>query len=464
MEYKGPGEDTIAAIATPMGRGGIGIVRISGPRAKETAQKVFKPRGTVQELKSHHLYVGHFCDPSSGEIIDEVLLSYMKQPRSYTREDVVEINSHSGPYLLTRILQVILEQGIRLARPGEFTFRAFMNGRIDLTQAEAIVDLINSKSDRGLQLAAMQISGVLRSTIEELRQRALDLIAHVEAAIDFPEEDFAVLPREETVSRIEHELLSPIRRMIADHDRRKLWMDGIKLVIVGRVNAGKSSLLNRLLNEQKAIVTPHPGTTRDVIESTIQINGIPFRIVDTAGFRKAKGEVEKIGVRMAEEQMAQADLVLLVIDQSRTLNQEDIRLIQKAKKDKSIAVVNKVDLPSRLDERRLSSLLGGLPKVRVCAIRGDGIHELKERIAHTVMTGRITGDSGSMAPNVRHTQALARALEAFSRASETINEDLPYEITAMELHMGLDALGEITGETTSDEILDRIFSEFCLGK
>ncbi|MBW2065566.1 MAG: tRNA uridine-5-carboxymethylaminomethyl(34) synthesis GTPase MnmE [Deltaproteobacteria bacterium] len=464
MKYKGPGEDTIAAIATPIGQGGIGIVRISGPRAKETARKIFKPKGPVQELKSHHLYLGHFCDPSSGEIIDEVLLSYMKQPCSYTREDVVEINSHSGYYLLTRILQVILDQGIRLARPGEFTFRAFMNGRIDLTQAEAIVDLINSKSDRGLQLAATQISGLLRSTIEELRQRALDLIAHVEAAIDFPEEDFALLPREETISRMERELLSPIRRMIADHDQRKLWMHGIKLVIVGRVNAGKSSLMNRLLNEQKAIVTPYPGTTRDIIESTIQINGIPFRVVDTAGFRKARGEVERIGVRMAEEQMAQADLILLVIDQSRTLNQEDLRLIKKANKENSIAVVNKVDLPPRLDEGRLFSLLGGLPTVRISALRGDGIHELKERIADTVMTGRITGDSSPIAPNVRHTQALTRSLEAFSRAAETINEDLPYEITALELHNGLEALGEITGETTGDEILDRIFSHFCLGK
>lgn len=464
MENKGPGEDTIAAIATPIGQAGIGIVRISGDKAKDVARRVFRPRTPIQDFESHRLYLGHFLDPGTGDIVDEVLLTYMKSPRSYTREDVIEINSHSGHFLLAKILQVILGEGIRLARPGEFTFRAFMNGRVDLTQAEGIVDLINSRSERGLQLAAGQINGVLRKSIEQLRQRALDLLAHLEAAIDFPEEDFATLPKESTISRMEEDLVSPIERIIASHDQRKIWLDGMRLVIVGRVNVGKSSLLNRLLNEERAIVTPYPGTTRDVIESTIHIHGLPFRIADTAGIRKARGEVEKIGVRLAQEEMAKADLSLLVIDQSRPLNQEDIRIIQKAHREKCILVINKIDLSSRLDERELTPLAEGRPMVKISALTGAGIPRLKEKIKEVTLAGTIEGGAAPFAPNLRHKQALTEASDAFKRAVASIREDLPYEITAMELHSGLDALGEVTGETTSDEILDRIFSRFCLGK
>jgi len=464
MENKGSGEDTIAAIATPIGQAGIGIVRISGDKAKDVARRVFRPKTPTQDFESHRLYLGHFIDPATGESIDEVLLTYMKSPRSYTREDVIEINSHSGHFLLAKILQVLLGEGIRLARPGEFTFRAFMNGRIDLTQAEGVVDLINSRSERGLQLAAEQIKGALRKTIEELRQRALDMLAHLEAAIDFPEEDFATLHKEPTISQMEEDLVSPIERIIASHDQRKLWLEGVRLVIVGRVNVGKSSLLNRLLNEERAIVTPYPGTTRDVIESTIHIHGLPFRIADTAGIRKARGEIEKIGVHLAQEEMAKADLSLLVIDQSRPLNQEDIRIIRQANRDKCILVINKIDLSPRLDETKLTPLAECRPIVRISALTGAGISQLKEKIKEATLAGTVDGGTSPFVPNLRHKQVLLEASNAFKRAVASIREDLPYEVTAMELHSGLDALGEVTGETTSEEILDRIFSQFCLGK
>ncbi|NIR12994.1 MAG: tRNA uridine-5-carboxymethylaminomethyl(34) synthesis GTPase MnmE, partial [Desulfobacterales bacterium] len=271
--------------------------------AREIAEKIFRPKDTTKPLQSHHLYLGYLIDPSSEQIIDEVLLSLMKAPHSYTREDVVEINAHSGYLLLSTILQIALSEGARLAKPGEFTFRAFINGRIDLTQAEAIVDLINSKSERGLQLASEQIRGEFRAEIEGLRKKVVEILAHTEVAIDFPEEEYGDISREEVAQWIERDLVEPIDDIVAAHAQRKIWMDGINTVIVGRVNAGKSSLLNRLLNEPRAIVTPIPGTTRDIIESTINIEGIPIRLMDTAGFRKVKGEVEKIGIHLTKEKL-----------------------------------------------------------------------------------------------------------------------------------------------------------------
>jgi len=307
--------DTIAAVATPVGPAGIGIVRISGPIAHQIAKKVFKPKKPVEEFQSHRLYLGHLVDPSSEQIVDEVLLSFMKAPHSYTTEDVVEINSHSGYLLLSVILQIVLREGARLANPGEFTFRAFVNGRIDLTQAEAIMDLINSKSRIGLRLASQQIKGKFRTKIEGLREKIVEILAHIEVAIDFPEEEYADISSKESkemAQRILKDILEPIEEAMAGHEKRRIWMDGIKTVIVGCVNVGKSSLLNRLLNEERAIVTPIPGTTRDVIESSIHIEGIPILLMDTAGFREVQGEAERIGIRLAKERMANADLSLIV--------------------------------------------------------------------------------------------------------------------------------------------------------
>jgi tRNA modification GTPase len=454
---------TIAAVATPAGQAGIGIVRMSGPKAREIAEKIFRPRTPADCFQSHRLYLGHLIDPASGTAIDEVLVAYMAAPHTYTREDVVEINSHSGPLLLEQILKILLREGVRLAKPGEFTFRAFMNGRVDLTQAEAIIDLINAQSERGLQLASNQIHGRLRAEIETLRQKTVDLLAHVEVAIDFPEEDVGLLHREETAGRVQTDLLDPVSRILARYGERQLWLEGLKTVIAGRVNAGKSSLLNRLINEEKAMVTPIPGTTRDVIESTIHMEGLPLRLMDTAGFRKGRGKLEKIGIHRAEQKMGEADLVLLVIDQSRPLQSEDLELLARVQKKKAVVVLNKIDLPARVNEEAFERAAVGLTRVRISALKGDGIEELRKAIRDEITTGIDTSDLG-VAPSLRHKEALDQAFRHFQKSVSNLREGLPFEIVAADLQEGLEALGEIVGETTNEEVLDRIFSQFCIGK
>ncbi|MBN2059288.1 MAG: tRNA uridine-5-carboxymethylaminomethyl(34) synthesis GTPase MnmE [Deltaproteobacteria bacterium] len=457
-------DDTIAAVATPFGRGGIGIIRLSGQRAKEIAEKIFRPVNASSNLISHRLYLGNIIDPSSGNMIDEVLLSYMKAPRSYTREDVIEINSHSGHILLSRIMQIIMKEGARLAGPGEFTFRAFLNGRIDLTQAEAIVDLINSGSEKGIELATRQIKGSLKEEIEILRQRAIDLIAHSEVAIDFPEEEDGILCREDTASRIEAELIGPIEKIIAAHSRRKIWIDGINSVIAGRVNVGKSSLLNRLLNEQRAIVTPIPGTTRDIIESLINIEGIPVRLIDTAGIRKIRSEVEKIGIDLAEKKLAEADLSLIVMDQSRPIHKDDIDIINRSKNSLQIIIINKIDLPPVLRENELIRLANGSPVVKISALTGEGMDKLNESIKDRVMQSDPEAVSPSFIPNLRHKRALSESLKHFQKAAYNSRNNSPQEIISIDLNSGLEILGEITGTTSNEDIYVKIFRDFCIGK
>lgn len=457
-------KDTIAAIATPIGQAGIGIVRMSGPHVRQIAEKIFKPKRPLKRLRTHRLYLGHLIDPSSGEMIDEVLLSFMKAPHSYTREDLVEINSHSGSLLLSMILQIVLNEGARLARPGEFTFRAFINGRIDLTQAEAIVDLINSKSKRGLQLASQQIKGKFREEIEGLRQKVVEILAHMEVAIDFPEEEYGNISEEQMAQWISRDLIEPIKKMIASHAQRKIWMDGINTVIAGRVNVGKSSLLNRLLNEQRAIVTPIPGTTRDVIESTIHIKGIPIRLMDTAGFRKVEREVERIGISLAKEKLASADLSVIVLDRSRPLNQDDLDLLAKAGVNKSLILLNKIDLAPRISQKDLNRALNGMPVVRISALTGEGIDDLRTAIRDHVMAGDVDTTSSHLAPNLRHRTALMEASNYFKNALSSMREGLPLEVIALDLNSGLEALGQIMGETSNEEIIQKIFSEFCVGK
>jgi tRNA modification GTPase len=462
--YNPLNDDTIAAIATPFGLAGIGIVRMSGPGSLEIAGRLFRPKRPTERYESHHLYLGRFIQPSTGHMIDEVLMSHMKAPNSYTGEDVIEINSHSGHILLSTILQTILDEGARLAHPGEFTFRAFLNGKIDLTQAEAIMDLVNAKSEKGLMLASRQIRGELRGSIEELRQKAIDLLANTEVAIDFPEEESNLLPREKTASLIESGLIEPVEKVIADHDQRKIWMEGSKTVIAGRVNAGKSSLFNRMLNKKRAIVTPTPGTTRDVIESTIYIEGFPLRLMDTAGIRKVRGKIERIGVQLSEENLSEADLALIVIDQSRPLNDDDLSILEKSPKEKSIVVINKIDLSSRLDERELKGAVNDLPTVKISALTGEGMDSLCRAIQQKVLGGDLDNCSLVFAPNQRHTRALSMASRYFRDAVISIREELPMEIIAVDLRGGLDALSEITGETDNEMIYEKIFSDFCLGK
>lgn len=454
-------EDTIAAIATPIGQAGIGIIRISGPISFEIAEKIFKPKNSVKHFETHRLYLGQLHDPSSGVSIDEVLLSFMKAPSTFTREDIVEINSHSGHLLLSMILQVVLDQGARLARPGEFSLRAFLNGRIDLTQAEAVTNLINSQSARGLHLASQQIQGSFRQEIEALRQTVINLLAQTEVAIDFPEEDTEILQRKDAANMIQEQVINPIAALVEAHESKKIWVDGVNTVIVGRVNAGKSSLLNRLLNEQRAIVTPIPGTTRDVIGSTVTINGVPFRIMDTAGFGDVKDEVERIGVNLAEQKLEEADFLLVVFDQSRPVNQDDMDILAKARGKNALIVFNKIDLPSVLNEE---PAFDEFPSVRISALTGEGLDDLRRTVVDCVLEGDMDLTSSNVVPNLRHRQALVDATVFFKNAANSLEEDSPMEIVAVELKSGLDALGEIIGETTSDDVLDSIFSQFCLGK
>jgi tRNA modification GTPase len=457
-------KDTIAAVATPVGQAGIGIVRISGPIAHQIAKRVFKPKRPLEEFQSHRLYLGHLVDPSSEQTIDEVLLSFMKAPHSYTTEDLVEINSHSGYLLLSMILQIVLGEGARMANPGEFTFRAFVNGRIDLTQAEAVMDLINSKSSMGLRLASQQIKGKFRAEIEGLREKIVEILAHIEVAIDFPEEEYADVSDKETAQRTLKNVLESIENIMAGHENRRIWMDGIKTVIVGCVNVGKSSLLNRLLNEERAIVTPIPGTTRDIIESSIHIEGIPILLMDTAGFREVQGEVERIGIRLARERMADADLSLIVLDQSRPLTQDDFDILTKADKSKSLILLNKIDLTPSMRQEDLDRILAGIPLVRISALTGEGMDDLCKAIRDHVLADHVDPISSGLAPNLRHRQALTDASNYFKDAFHNISQGLPLEVIALDLNTGLESLGDIIGETTNEDIIEKIFSDFCVGK
>jgi tRNA modification GTPase len=456
--------DTITAISTPVGQAGIGIIRISGSKAAPIAEKIFVPRNGSWPLESHRLYLGDLFDPSSGNPIDEVLLSFMEGPNTYTREDVVEINSHSGFVLLSRILQLVLDHGARIAMPGEFTMRAFLNGRIDLTQAEAVMDLINSRSERGLQLATRQLKGGFGQKLEKIKGEALDIMANIEVGIDFPDEEPEIIPIEQALRILKEEIIDPIESLIATHDMKRIWLDGIKTVIAGRVNVGKSSLLNRFLEEERAIVTPIPGTTRDVIEATITIEGIPLRLMDTAGLREVENEVEKIGLYFTSEKIAEADLLLVVIDQSRPLESDDLELIEKCAGKRALIILNKIDLPECSPREEIVARVSGCPVVSVSALTGEGIDDLKKAVVESVARGDFDPEGSHVATNLRHIEILTSAAGFFRDAVKKMQEGAPLEIVALELKSGLDAIEEIIGSTASDELLDRIFGQFCLGK
>ncbi|HTS16000.1 MAG TPA: tRNA uridine-5-carboxymethylaminomethyl(34) synthesis GTPase MnmE [Verrucomicrobiae bacterium] len=453
-------EDTIAAISTPIGEGGIAIIRISGPRAFAVAEGIFhSPKGRVSEFPSHTLHFGTIG--ANGHTIDQVMLAVMRAPRTYTKEDTVEINCHGGVLTARKILALCLEQGTRLAEPGEFTKRAFLNGRLDLTQAEAVMDLIRARSDRAHTAAVHELEGHLSAKIDGARDSLLTVLAHIEAHIDFPEDDLGPEIRENLLVRT-HEVLDLIRTLLATAREGRILREGISVAIVGRPNVGKSSLLNALVGRDRSIVTPVPGTTRDTIDETVSIDGIPFRFTDTAGIRQTRGTAEKLGVQRSRKALENSGIAIVVIDISRPFSRGDADLIAEADKSHAIIVLNKTDLPARL--RLPAKVVEKREPIRVSATRGDGLDILRAKLIELAWSGSVGSMSVDIAINERQRTLLASAEKNLTSGYTELKESKPLEIVSQELRAGLDRLGEIVGKTSTDDILDRIFSTFCIGK
>jgi tRNA modification GTPase len=456
-------DDTIAAISTPPGVGGIGIIKISGPRAEEIASSLFRSPHVQKKLTSHRLYYGEIVNPEDGSPLDEVLISYMAKPHSYTREDVVEINCHSGYLVLRKILELVIKSGARLAEPGEFTKRAFLNGRIDLAQAEAVMDLIEARSLTALSAASSQLRGFLSHEVNHIREELLLLLSHLEAYIDFPEENVEPLSREEIGEKVEA-ALHEVRRLLETYEDGKIYREGISVIIAGKPNVGKSSLLNALVGEKKAIVTPIPGTTRDAIEDMISLKGVPVNIIDTAGIREATDLVEEEGLRVTRDKVAQADLVILVVDSHQGVDEEDRRIKEELQGKRVIIACNKIDLPPHISPDQVKEEFPGKVVVPVSALHHQGLDKLKDAVVSEVIRHGIESPTEVLVTSLRHKQALEKTAGTLTRLLADIPRDVPPEYLALDLQAGLESLGEIVGETTKEDILDQIFSRFCIGK
>jgi tRNA modification GTPase len=451
--------DTIAAIATPLGEGGIAVVRISGPNSLSIADASFRPVGKTSRAPSlaptHTIHFGKIV--RQGRILDEVLLAVMRAPRSFTREDVVEITCHGGLLPAKLVLDTILQNGARLATPGEFTRRAFLNGRIDLAQAEAVADLIHSRTELALAAANEQLAGKLSQRINLLRDDLMKTLAHVEAHIDFPDEDIAPHTREKLIGQLESAVVF-IDQLLSTADEGRILRHGIRAAIIGRPNVGKSSLLNQLLGHDRAIVSPIPGTTRDTIEETANIRGIPVNFIDTAGLREASDAIEVEGIRRSRGALANAEIILHVLDAAEPLTAADKTFLHEFAQKKRILIRNKIDLPIRLQ------LPPGDVAVDVCCLTGKGIEEIKDAIKEKVWAGEIQAGMWQVMINARHQDALQRARLALQRTVVALRDGLGLELAALDLRIAANAVGEIVGKTTIDDLLDAIFSQFCIGK
>jgi tRNA modification GTPase len=453
---------TIAAISTPPGAGGIGIIRVSGPQSLHILQTIFKPISTPCSFLSHQLYFGRIVRPDDGRIMDEVLAVYMRSPRTYTREDVAEIHCHGSFLVLQNILELILTLGVTLADPGEFTKRAFLNGRIDLTQAEAVIDILTARTRKGVDLAQEQLAGALFTRIDSIRNELIQMRAVVEVAIDFPDEDVEILNREHILEHLRQNIEQPLRNLLQHADTGRIFREGISVVIVGLPNVGKSSLLNTLLQEERALVTAIPGTTRDTIEEYIDIEGIPVRIIDTAGIREHADEVEALGIERARTLINQADLILFMVDGSQKISGEDVALFRTIIHKPLIVVINKIDI--RADEHGEEEMFRDSALVKVSAKQQTGITELRKSIFKMVTTGKEQWQEDACSPNIRHKNALIRAVQAGERVEDGLQHGLTNDLLAVDLQECLDQLSGIVGETTTEDILDAIFTKFCIGK
>lgn len=456
--------DTIAAISTPPGEGAISIVRMSGDQAITIADQLFKAKLPLSEVASHTINYGHLVDPIKEQLVDEVMVSVLRAPKTFTREDVIEINCHGGIVVVNQILQLLLRSGARLAEPGEFTKRAFLNGRVDLSQAEAVMDLIRAKTDKAMNLALNQLDGNLSKLIRTLRQEILQTLAQVEVNIDYPEYDDV----EEMTTRLllekAQQVQGQIDALLQTAQQGKILREGLNTAIIGRPNVGKSSLLNHLLREEKAIVTDIAGTTRDVIEEYVNVRGVPLKLIDTAGIRETEDIVERIGVERSRKALSEADLILLVLNQSEALSIEDRQLIEVTNGTKRIILLNKTDLPTQLDREELAELLSGDAMFAVSVLQNEGLDQLEQAIADLFFGGQTTDKDASYLSNTRHIALLENASQSLGEVMTGIEAGMPVDLVQMDMTRCWDYLGEVVGDSVQDELITQLFSQFCLGK
>ncbi|MDN4592550.1 tRNA uridine-5-carboxymethylaminomethyl(34) synthesis GTPase MnmE [Polycladomyces subterraneus] len=455
--------DTIAAISTPVGEGGIAVIRVSGPEAIPIVDSVYRGKQSLKEANSHTVHYGHIVHPETGERIDEVLVTVMRAPRTFTREDVVEVSCHGGMIPVKNTLEALLSAGARLAEPGEFTKRAFLNGRIDLSQAEAVIDLIRAKTDRAARVAMHQAEGRLSKMIRRLRQKIIESLAHLAVNVDYPEYDAEEMTANMLLKEC-REVEAEIDRLLQTARQGKILREGIATVIVGRPNVGKSSLLNALTHENKAIVTDIPGTTRDVIEEYVNVRGVPLRLIDTAGIRETEDVVERIGVERSHRAMEQADLVILVLNHNEPLTEDDRRLIELIREQTAIVMVNKTDLSRRIDLDEVKRLIGDKPLITTSLKEERGIDDLEQAIADLFFTGKMEVGDTAIVSNARHIHLLVRAKRSVREVIEGIESGMPLDMVEIDLKNAWQALGEIIGDAVAEDLIDQIFSQFCLGK
>lgn len=455
--------ETISSISTPVGEGAIAIVRLSGATALEIADTLYKGKKPLSEVDSHTINYGHIVDPDTGETVEEVMAAVMRAPRTYTREDIVEINCHGGIHTVNRVLQLTLKNGAKMAEPGEFTKRAFLNGRIDLSQAEGVMDFIRSKTNEASKVANQQMQGRLRDYIEQLRQSVLNILAQVEVNIDYPEYDDV---EEATTSFLLEEakkVETDIQYLLKTSAEGRILREGLSTVIVGKPNVGKSSLLNYLIQDNKAIVTEVAGTTRDVLEEYVNVNGIPLKLVDTAGIRDTDDIVEKIGVERSRKALNDAELILYVLNNNERLTAEDIELLDSIQDKRVIAIVNKLDLENKLDVEGISQKYD-MPIVKTSIINSSGVDELEEKIAELFFEGGISSTDSTYLSNNRHISLLDEAHRSIKDAVESAEMDVPIDMVQIDLVKTWELLGEVIGEDVSEQLIDKLFSQFCLGK
>ena len=451
--------DTIAAISTPLGEGAIGIVRLSGTDSFAIAQKIFKGKD-LSKVASHTLNYGHIVDPDKDEILDEVMVGAMRSPKTFTREDIIEINTHGGIAVTNEILQLVIREGARLAEPGEFTKRAFLNGRVDLTQAEAVMDIIRAKTDKAMNIAVKQLDGSLSDLINNTRQEILNTLAQVEVNIDYPEYDDVEEATTEIIREKTSEFEVLLTNLLKTARRGKILREGISTAIIGRPNVGKSSLLNNLLREEKAIVTDIEGTTRDVIEEYVNINGVPLKLVDTAGIRETEDIVEQIGVERSKKALKEADLVLLVLNASEPLTDQDRQLLEISQDSNRIILLNKVDLPQQIELDQIPA-----DHIKISVLKNQNIDQIEDRInALFFENAGLVEQDATYLSNVRHISLIEKAVEALQAVNEGLALGMPVDLLQVDLTRTWEILGEITGDAAPDELITQLFSQFCLGK